>query len=404
MAVIRFSLFTLFFISFTGASLGQKPTRTSEDSLSRPGQGDVSSTTIGGYGNALYQRDFNRRTSTANLERVVLFVGHRFNGDISFISELEMEDAKVSGGEDGGEIAFEQAYLKFSIDPNQYFTAGLFLPRVGILNENHLPTTFNGNARTRVETYILPSTWRELGIGFYGSANSLPLRYSVAIVNGLNSAGFQHGSGIREGRFEGRNASANNLAITGSLQLNQNDFTTQISGYYGGTVGLNAEQADNLGLVSGIFGTPVLIGEADVQYASHGLSARLLGAAVSIPDAFTINRAYSNNTPEIEYGAYAEVAYNILEGREGSGSKQLNLFVRYERLNMNASIPSNGVDDGTLDQHHLVAGLSYLPMNNVVIKADVRFVHARNANPLLTANADYDVNNTFVSVGIGFAF
>ena len=47
---------------------------------------------------------------------------------------------------------------------------------------------------------IIPATWRELGVGFYGSLNNLPLNYDVAIMNGLNSADFEHGSGFREGR------------------------------------------------------------------------------------------------------------------------------------------------------------------------------------------------------------
>ncbi|HYQ87888.1 MAG TPA: hypothetical protein VES59_11655, partial [Bacteroidota bacterium] len=218
--MIRFLLVALFLISTARLSFGQKSTTTSEDSLSREGQGVTASTTIGGYGNALYRRDVRQETAHVDLERVVIFVGHRFTPEIAFFSELEMEDAKVGGGHDGGEIALEQAYVKFSIDPDHYITAGLFLPRLGILNENHLPTSFNVNERSQVETYVIPATWRELGVGFYGTLSASSLTYSAAIVNGLNSAGFQHGSGIREGRFEGRNASANNLAVTGSLQLN----------------------------------------------------------------------------------------------------------------------------------------------------------------------------------------
>ncbi len=148
----------------------------------------------------------------------MLFTGHKFNDKISVFSELEVEDAKVSGGESGGEVAIEQAYLKFNLNPNQYIVAGLFMPRIGILNENHLPNTFNGNERNYVETFIIPSTWRELGVGLYGTLNNLPIGYSVGLVNGLSSEMFEHGSGIREGRFEGRNATGNNLAITAAVQ------------------------------------------------------------------------------------------------------------------------------------------------------------------------------------------
>lgn len=367
------------------------------------------STSIGGYGNVLYQHNSNLNTSAIDLERVVLFVGHRFSSSIAFFSELEMEDAKVSGGEEGGEIAFEQAYLKFDIDQNHYFVAGLFTPRIGLLNENHLPNTFNGNERSQGETFILPSTWRELGVGFYGGLNSFPLTYDIAVVNGLNSSAFEHGSGIREGRFEGRNASANNLAITGALQLNNNNFRMQASGYYGGTVGLAPRQADSLQLTSGMFGTPVIIGEADVQYEESGFSAKILGAVVSIPNAADINRAYANNTPQTEYGAYAEVAYNIFENMEELKPRHLIVFARYEKLDINASIPSNGIVDEALNQRHVITGVRYLPINNVVIKADVRFVSTGEQNPALIINPSpaaqpYERNTTLFNLGIGFSF
>jgi hypothetical protein len=391
----------LYILIFHISATAQVNGSTAEDSLSvnSPSQ---NATTIGGYGNAFYQRDFNNQTSIADLERVVLSVGHTF-GDISFFSELEMEDAKVTGGVAGGEIAFEQAYLKFNLDPDNYITAGLFLPRIGILNENHLPNSFNGNERTQVETYIIPSTWRELGIGFFGSAAGVPLSYSFAVVNGLNSASFQHGSGIREGRFEGRNATANNIALTGSLQFYSNNFKFQASGYYGGTVGLKPQQADSLKLNAGLFGTPVIIGEADIQYKKNGFSMRILGTAVSIPDAFDINRAYANNTPKTEYGAYTEIGYDILKSLPIEGEKQLIAFVRYEKLDMNAQVPGNGIIDGTLNQQHIILGLNYLPIKNVTIKGDIRMVHSGNQNPILISGP-YKRDNVLLNLGLGFSF
>jgi hypothetical protein len=397
---MRFTLYhVVFFVLFFSLRANvhaQSPSNNTEDSLNAASPSS-SGTVIGGYGSAFYQRDVNAQTSIADLARMVLFVGHSY-GSISFFSELEVEDAKVSGGEDGGEVAFEQAYLKFNLDPQHYITAGLFLPRIGILNENHLPTEFDGNERTQVETYIIPSTWRELGVGFYGSLSSLPLNYSAAIVNGLSSAAFEHGSGIREGRFEGRNASANNLAVTGSVQTYFGDIKIEGSGYYGGTVGLSPHQADSLQLSGGMFSTPVTLGEADIQYAANGISLRLLGVFISIPDAFAINRAYANNTPESEYGAYAELGYDLLHTPGSTNDKQLIVFIRYETLDMNATIPSNGILDG----------LNYLPINNVVIKADARFVQTGNQNPALvytsSSGEPFASHNWLLNLGLGFSF
>src|ERR1700730_2404012 len=89
---------------------------TNEDFLNVPSS--KTKTVISGYGSAYYQRDFNRQLSAMTLERAVLFVGHRFNDKISFFSELELENAKIAAGESGkGEVAMEQAYLKFNLNP-----------------------------------------------------------------------------------------------------------------------------------------------------------------------------------------------------------------------------------------------------------------------------------------------
>jgi hypothetical protein len=77
----------------------------------------------------------------------------------------------VEGGVgNNAEISMEQAFLKFNLNAHQYIIAGLFTPRIGILNENHLPVNFNGVERPMVETLIIPATWRELGAGFYGNS------------------------------------------------------------------------------------------------------------------------------------------------------------------------------------------------------------------------------------------
>lgn len=374
---------------------------TNEDSLNAGTS--KNKTVISGYGSAFYQRDFNLQQSTVTLERAVLFVGHQFNQKISVFTELELENAKVEGGEEGGEVAMEQAFLKFNLNPKQYLVAGLFVPRIGILNENHLPVNFNGVERPIVETYIIPATWRELGVGFYGSANRLPLNYSVALINGLNSANFEHGSGIREGRAEGNNAFANNLALTASLQYWPGDFKFQISGYAGGTVGLNKNEADSLGLKSGTFGTPLYLTEADVQYSKNGIAAKVLASFIAYPDAEKVNAVYENNIAKTMYGAYAEIGYDWLYNKQKKA--QFITFARCELLDLNSKIPSKGVYDGTLKQTHVIAGISYLPIPNVVVKADVRLLHTGAPNPVLNPDAmSYQQNNQFLNIGIGYSF
>ncbi len=366
-------------------------------------------TVVSGYGSAFYQRNNDLTQATASLERVVLFVGHKFNDKISFFSELELENALVSGSDSKGEISMEQAFLKFNLNPKQYLVAGLFIPRIGILNENHLPVNFNGVERPLVEQLVIPATWRELGVAFYGTLNRLPVNYSLALMNGLNSAGLEHGDGIRGARAEGSSAFANNLAISAAVQYLWKDFKFQVSGYMGGTVGLSKRSADSLNLNSGAFGTPVYLTEGDVQYARNGISAKALVAYISYPDAAKVNTAYAKNTANGMYGAYAELGYDWLYKKQQQ--PQFITFARFEMIDLNSSLPAppKAIYDGTLKQSNIIAGFSYLPIPNVVIKADVRVLHTGKQNPDLIINPapnalPYNQNNSFINIGIGYSF
>ena len=412
---MRFSIIFLSFLLFCFTSEAQVLTRaqklifTSEDSLQ---QGfNTSRTVLSGYGSAYYQRDFYQERGTASLERVVLFVGHQFNKKFSFFSEMELENALVAGLEAKGELAMEQAYLRYNINPRQYIVAGLFIPRIGLLNENHLPVNFNGVERPLIEQFVIPSTWRELGIGWYGTFNRLQL--SGAIMNGLNSATFEHGTGLKDARNEGAFATANNMAVTAAAVYNFSPFRVQLSGYAGGTVGLGKRSADSLNLDGGAFGTPLYLGEADVKFEQDGFSAKVLGVLISYPDAGRINTAYGKNISSMMYGAYGEIGYDLLyKHSQKTGSEaQLIAFARLEYMDLNAEIPEapKGIYDGTIKQSNLIAGFNFMPIPNITVKADVRLLHTGEQNKDLLINPPpnlrpYNQNNTFLNVGIGYSF
>jgi hypothetical protein len=306
----------------------------------------------------------------------------------------------------------EQLFLKFQLNRNNYIVGGLFIPRIGSINENHLPTTFNSNDRPYLEQLIIPSTWRELGIGAYGQFPKLPgLNYSAAILNGLSSANFVQGTGIREGRFEGNNATASNLAVTGSLLYYINHFRLQVSSYYGGSAGLSKKQGDSLNLNYGAFGTPVSLNELNVQYHNpNGIEFKVLGCYTTISDADRINLAYANNTPSAMYGYYAEVGYDIFKPFKKINTKSMVLFVRYEAMNLNASIPKNGIEDGLQEKQFIVAGLHYQPLKGISVKLDYVQRSTGEYNKALYVTNPYATNTpfytsySFINLGIGYSF
>jgi len=383
---------------------------TREDSLSAGLIRSNNTTVLSGYGQLKVAYDFRTKTAEANLTRNVLFLGHRFSNTVYFFSELELEDAKVTGGKPSGEISMEQLFLKFSINRDMYLQAGLFIPRIGIINENHLPTTFNGNDRTYVETFIIPATWREIGVGLYGNINAIPgLNYSLAVMNGLNSEGFVNGSGISGGKFEGSKATASNIAVTGSLLYYLKDWRLQTSAYYGGSTGIIKRQADSLQLNSGAFGTPIALTEVDAQYHHNGVSFKALATAVSIPDAFEINRAYANNTPSMMVGVYGELGYNFYQLISTDTYKNLTLFVRQEFIDLNYRIPSNGIRNGINRKNFTIVGITFQPVHGISVKADyvLRVTDERNDDLVVTPfpqQLPYYTSNGFFNLGFGYSF
>jgi hypothetical protein len=388
---------------------------TAEDSLYAGLVRKDQTTVIYGYGEAKYGMDLQRKTAEATLKRVVLFVGHRFNNNIYLFTELELEDALVVGeagdeaGAGKGGISMEQAFVKFNLDPTHYIVAGLFIPRIGFINENHLPTTFNGVDRPYLEQLLIPSTWREVGVGFYGTVNAVPgLNYSLALTNGLNSGAFESGSGIRNGRQLGSKASGMNLALSGSLLYYTGNYRLQASGYIGGSTALEKRVADSLQLNSGPFGSPVAMGEINAQYSKNAWNLRVIASYISINQASSINKAYANNTPSSLYGAYAELGYDCLFNKE-AGEKALILFGRYEYMDLSASIPYNGLQNDANRQQYIVGGITYKPARGVAIKADYVQRMTGDLNPALIVTpfpqqVPYFKSNGFINLGLAYNF
>jgi len=128
----------------------------------------VNAVNLFGYGELNFTRPKNNIAgSEATARRAVLGFGYKFNERTRFAAELEVEHAVVSKN-DSGEVAFEQLYVEHDIADGLSAKMGLFLLPVGYMNESHEPTRYFGVTRNLVETAIIPSTWRELGLGLRG--------------------------------------------------------------------------------------------------------------------------------------------------------------------------------------------------------------------------------------------
>lgn len=384
---------------------------TPEDSLAAGLTPSNSPTVLSGYGEFLVNYDARYQTAKSNLTRNILFFGHRFNKRISFFSEMELEDAGINQGNLTGTLSMEQLFIKFGIQPDLYLTAGLFIPRIGIINENHLPTTFHGNDRPYLETFLIPATWREIGISAYYRPRAVPgLNLSLALQNGLNGSRIGFGQGIANAKGGGNMSNTANIALTGAVLYYRGNFRIQASGYYGGSCGLTPRVADSLMLDSGPFGTPVWLSEANVQYnGPKGLEFKIMGAISGIPDAASLNRAYASNAPEKMYGAYAELGYDLIKPFQAQSNRRLVLFSRYEWMDLNAEIPQNGLENGILKQAYWITGLTYVPVQGISVKLNYTLRTTGTPNPALFVNPypsalPYYTSNGFIQLGAGYSF
>jgi len=347
-------------------------------------------TSIGGYGEVHYTNRTGPDTpGRVNVARFVVFLAHTFSERIAFRSELELEDTKVEGGEPGGEVALEQIYLDYTLSPAATIRAGLVLPPIGILNEVHEPPTFNGVERPAFDRDVIPTTWRDIGVGLVGIIpGSSGLSYRAYLLNGLVASGFSADAGIRGGRQEGKEASFANPSLTGRLEWVRPGLRIGGSFWYGGS----SAQDPTLG--TGAFDNAVALVSADARYDVGPFMFRGVVANVSIADAERIDAAFGSQVGSRIAGGYVEGAYNLLSALAPASTQQLHAFLRHERYNTQAGVPAGVTRNDVFARRITTFGLSYKPVYNVVFKGDYQLRRNR-------AGVGEDEQ---LSMGIGYEF
>lgn len=149
----------------------------------RPFVGSIASTSIGGYleGNSNYFVDEGVTDGLSfELRRFNIFLFSSISPRIRFLAELEFEHGTE-------EIALETAQVDLQISPALTFRAGIVLPPLGYLNENHDSPRWDFVERPFATTDIIPSTLSDVGAGVLGRFRTGPwtLSYNAYVTNGL---------------------------------------------------------------------------------------------------------------------------------------------------------------------------------------------------------------------------
>jgi hypothetical protein len=327
---------------------------------------------IGGYGEILYENYAAERedgTPAGNRDqidalRAILYVGYKFNDRLLFNSEIEIEHAD--------EIYLEFAYLDYLLSDGLGVRAGMLLSPMGFLNELHEPPMFLGTERPVTENRIIPSTWRENGIGLFGGNESVAWR--AYLLNSFDGEGF-NGSGLRGGRQKGARALAEDLGVVGRVDyVGTLGLTLGASAFYGPTA--QGRELAGETVAGGLF-----IWDLHADYRARGLYLRGLIAGAQMRDAAAMNELNgltgSNGIGESMLGWYAEAGYDVLRGT--TSTHELIPYVRYEKVNTQREVAAGFSANPANDLTVLALGAAWKPIPQVVAKLGYQ-VHSNAAD------------------------
>ncbi|MDX1317466.1 MAG: porin, partial [Xanthomarina gelatinilytica] len=312
-----------------------------------------------------------------DVQRLVLLFGYKFSDKVQFVTEVELEHVE--------EVYVEQAFLQYSLSDRVNLRGGLMLVPMGIVNEYHEPTTFNGVERPSMDKSIVPTTWREIGVGVSGRFDEISLGYQAYVFTGFASV---NGSkvlggkdGLRNGRQKGIQSTVDSPNLSAKLDYyGLPGLRLGLSGY----VGRSQAQDD----VEDIDGSSVglsMVG-LDARYAYKRLTARGQFVYAGLTDTEAYNELYydldadpTQGLGSAMQGWYLEAAFNLLPLTK---EQQLYAFARYEDYDTNAKVEGDLLVNDAFNRTEWTLGLSYKLTPGAVVKADYQFKNDATNNDL----------------------
>ena len=389
---------------------------------------------VGGYGEVAMSRNFYSdhvsRYSLADehkndpshgrfdIPHAVIYLGYDFGKGWTMGTEIEFEHGGVGmayekedeeGGEweqeveKGGEVELEQFWIQKSFGRWANIKAGHIVVPVGLNNAYHEPLNFFTVYRPEGENTILPSTWHQTGISFWGKTKGW--RYELQFLAGLNSDNFTNTGWINKGPGT---PTEGEIATKYGTALRIDNYCIKglrigLSGYYGHAIGNsypnNKDGAESkykgvvaIGAIDFTYNNYnwIVRGQADYGYLSDAkqlkyFTNRLNGLSPFHHSAFVSKNAFA-------YGI--EAGYNVFSQIEKlrQSNQKMYLFGRYEHYNPYASKTKNTSYDYTNVQR-MAVGINYYPVKQIVVKAEYshRFLKSQyNNEPAINIGVAYE--------------
>jgi hypothetical protein len=353
-----------------------------------------------------------------DIPHVAISIGYDFGKGWSFGTEIEFEHGgngiayekeDEEGGEweqeteKGGEVELEQFWIQKSFDKWANIRIGHIVVPVGLNNAHHEPLNFFTVYRPEGENTILPSTWHQTGVSFWGRYKDF--RYEAQFLAGLNADHFTNTGWIHKGH---KSPLEFDIANKYGLALRLDNYTVPglrigISGYYGHSIGNSYPR--NANGVDAEYKGVVAIGSIDFTYNAHNWIVRGQGTYGYLGDAEQLKYVYNRLNSKSPYkhsafvskNAYAigiEAGYDIFSQIHymRNHHQKMYIFGRYEQYNPYAS-KTKGTDYEYTEVKRMALGFNYHPIKQVVIKAEYskRFLKSLyNNEPSLNIGAAFE--------------
>ena len=333
----------------------------------RPFIGSVRSTSVGGYveGNSNYFiEDGVTEGLSFELRRFNVFLFSAIAPRIRFLAELEFEHGTE-------EIALETAQIDVQVSPALIFRAGIVLPPLGFLNENHDSPRWDFVERPWATTDIIPSTLSDVGGGVLGRFRSgqVTLSYNAYLTNGIGDGVVDNPAGrtdIASGKSPEVFGEDNNgsPAISARLGVRHPDWGELWASYYGGHYNSFRVEGDDVDerrwlRISALDGR--------TQLGPVRLTTEVVFASIDIPAS--LQELYGS----AQWGGYLDAVAPVWRpALRGFPDAELRVGVRVEHVDYNrGSFASTGLninDDGTA----VVPMVSLRPTPDTVLRLNYR--------------------------------
>lgn len=353
-------------------------------------------TVVGGYGqfslNYLSVGPDAPFVGTATVRRLVLFVSHNFADWARAYTEFEWENA-VACRTCSGSVEIEQAFVEMDLIPDaMQLRSGLILVPFGVINQWHEPPVFHGVERPRVEEGLIPSTWRELGVGIAGDPID-GLHYELYAMTAPDATRLSS-QGLLNARTNASLTPANAGMLAGRIEFEP------FLGFIVGTSGIAGDLGDRLlggaryynalGKPRPLF-LPLYGIDFDARIRRSGIEARALYTSFWMPASGDLMNALRSDgsryfaassvggIPTQMQGGSVEFAYDLLYpfAEQLDTAQQLLPFVRMEVYDTQAAMPEGFTPDPFFFVVEYTFGLSYRPLQQLVFKTDFQLRNRR---------------------------